>query len=141
MEKLFCHRMTDIHDLVSKRQEARGAQRFSKEVGQVLVQAHKRNDDSTHFYQFSDEVVFAFNMARTVMILRIVARVDGGLVVKRQVDWLGLNLLVPELFNKIVKVHCFLGCLCGCDDLGFAAGESNGGLLLARPRDSASIFI
>ena len=43
--------MTDIHDLVSKREEARGAQRFgSKEVGQVLVRAHKRNGDSTHFY-------------------------------------------------------------------------------------------
>ena len=88
-----------------------------------------------------DEVVLVVNVACTLVILRIVARVDGGLIVKRQVDWLGLNLLVPELFNKIVKVHCFLGCLCGCDDLGFAAGESNGGLLLARPRDSASIFI
>ena len=54
---------------------------------------------------------------------------------------MGLIVLVPELFEKIVKVHRVFGCFRGCDDLGFAAGESNGGLLLARPRDSASIFI
>ena len=83
MEKLFCHRVTDIHDLVSKGEEAHRAQRLCKEVGQVLVRAHKRNDDSTQFYQFSDEVVFAVNVACTLMMFSIVARVDCGLVVER----------------------------------------------------------
>ena len=74
MEKVFCHiRVTDIHDLVSKGEEARRAQRLCKEVGQVLVRAHKRKDDSTQFYQFPDEVVLAVNVACTLMILRIVA--------------------------------------------------------------------
>ena len=42
--------VTDIHDLVSKGEEARRAQRLCKEVSQVLVRTHKRNDDSTQFY-------------------------------------------------------------------------------------------
>ena len=83
MEKLFCHRVTDIHDLVSKGEEARRAQRLCKEVGQVLVRTHKGNDDSTLFYQFLDEVVLAVDVACTLMMFSIVARVDCGLVVER----------------------------------------------------------
>ena len=82
MEKLFCHRVTDIHDLVSKGEEARRAQRLYKEVRQVLVRTHKGNDDSTLFYQLLDEVVLAVDVARTLMMFWIVARVDCGLVVK-----------------------------------------------------------
>ena len=74
--------MTDIHDLVSKGEEARRAQRLRKEVGQVLVRTHKGNDDSTLFYQFLDEVVLAVDVACTLMMFSIVARVDCGLVVK-----------------------------------------------------------
>ena len=55
--------------------------------------------------------------------------------------WLGLIVLVPELFDEIVEVHCFFSCFCGCDDLGFAAGKSNGGLLLACPRDSTLVHL
>ena len=83
MEKLFRHRVTDIHDLVSKGEEARRAQRLCKEVGQVLVRTHKGNDDSTLFYQFLDEVVLAVDVACTLMMFSIVARVDCGLVVER----------------------------------------------------------
>ena len=83
MEKLFCHRVTDIHDLVSKGEEARRAQRLCKEVGLVLVRTHKGNDDSTLFYQFLDEVVLAVDVACTLMMFSIVARVDCGLVVER----------------------------------------------------------
>ena len=83
MEKLFRHRVTDIHDLVSKGEEARRAQRLCKEVGQVLVRTHKGKDDSTLFYQFLDEVVLAVNVACTLMMFSIVARVDCGLVVER----------------------------------------------------------
>ena len=75
--------MTDIHDLVSKGEEARRAQRLCKEVGQVLVRTHKGNDDSTLFYQFLDEVVLAVDVACTLMMFSIVARVDCGLVVER----------------------------------------------------------
>jgi len=77
--------VTDIHDLVSKGEEARRAQRLCKEVGQVLVRTHKGNDDSTLFYQlqFLDEVVFAVDVACTLMMFSIVARVDCGLVVER----------------------------------------------------------
>ena len=82
MEKLFCHGVTDIHDLVSKGEEARRAQRLCEEVGQVLVRTHKGNDDSTLFHQLLDEVVLAVDVARTLMIFWIVARVDCGLVVK-----------------------------------------------------------
>ena len=82
MEKLFCHRVTDIHDLASKGEEARRAQRLCEEVGQVLVRTHKGNDDSTLFHQLLDEVVLAVDVARTLMIFWIVARVDCGLVVK-----------------------------------------------------------
>ena len=81
-KKLFCHRVTDIHDFVSKGDEARRAQRLCKEVGQVLVRTHKGNDDSTLFYQLLDEVVLAVDVARTLMMFWIVARVDCGLVVK-----------------------------------------------------------
>ena len=83
MEKLFCHRVTDIHDLVSKGEEARRAQRLCKEVGQVLVRTHKGNDDSTLFYQFLDEVVLAVDVTCALMMFSIVARVDCGLVVER----------------------------------------------------------
>ena len=85
MEKVFCHRVTDIHDLVSKGEEARRAQRLCKEVGQVLVRTHKGNDNSTQFYQLLDEVVLAVDVACTLMMfwIVIVARVDCGLVVKR----------------------------------------------------------
>ena len=83
MEKLFRHRVTDIHNLVSKGEEARRAQRLCKEVGQVLVRTHKGNDDSTLFYQFLDEVVLAVDVACTLMMFSIVARVDCGLVVER----------------------------------------------------------
>ena len=111
MEKIFCHRVTDIHDLVSKGEEARRAQRLCKEVGQVLVRTYKRNDDAKQFYQLPDEVVLAVDVTCTLMILRIVARVDCGLVVKRQVDWLGLTLLVPELFNKLSRYTASLAAL------------------------------
>ena len=83
MEKLFRHRVTDIHDLVSKGEEARRAQRLCKEVGQVLVRTHKGNDDSTLFYQFLDEVVLAVDVTCALMMFSIVARVDCGLVVER----------------------------------------------------------
>ena len=83
MEKLFCHRVTDIHDLASKGEEARRAQRLCKEVGQVLVRTHKGNDDSTQFYQLLDEVVLAVDVACTLMMFCIVARIDCGLVLKR----------------------------------------------------------
>ena len=75
--------MTDIHDLVSKGEEARRAQRLCKEVGQVLVRTHKGDDDPTLFYQFLDEVVLAVNVACALMMFSIVARVDRGLVVER----------------------------------------------------------
>ena len=81
-KKLFCHKVTDIHDFVSTGEEARRAQRLCKEVGQVLVRTYKRNDDATQFYQLPDEVVLAVDVTCTLMIFWIVARVDCGLVVK-----------------------------------------------------------
>ena len=74
--------MTDIHDFVSKGEEARRAQRLCKEVGQVLVRTHKGNDDPTLFYQLLDEVVLAVDVACTLMMFWIVAQVDCGLIVK-----------------------------------------------------------
>ena len=82
MEKIFCHSVTDIHDLVSKGEEARRAQRLCKEVGQVLVRTYKRNDDAKQFYQLPDEVVLAVDVAGTLMMFWIVTRVDCGLIGK-----------------------------------------------------------
>ena len=67
-KKSFCHRVTDIHNFVAKREEACGAKRFRKEVGQVLVRAHVRDADSTHLYKLSDEVVFLFDVACALVV-------------------------------------------------------------------------
>ena len=69
--------------ILSRREKKRaGRSGFFKEVGQVLVRTHKGNDASTLFYQLLDEVVLAVDVACTLMMFWIVARVDCGLVVK-----------------------------------------------------------
>eukprot|EP00965_Chrysotila_dentata_P129816 4291274-Pleurochrysis_carterae.AAC.1 len=77
------------------------------------------------------------NVFRPGMVLGVVRKVDRGFVV--HVQRRGSRLSGAQLVVQGAKVHRLFGGLGGCDYLGLAAGEGNGGLLLGGPGDCCAV--
>ena len=123
----------DVHDDIAEEEELLGCQVFCKEVGEIFVRGDVRYRDAELLDGLANEEVATLDMLGALVVLRVVGQVACGAVVEGERS--RAAVFDTELIEEAARVDDVLRGDGGGDDLGLAAGERDGFLLLRAVED------